>query len=107
MVIELFMEEAMRPQPMVQPQAEALAVQALAWMADDPDLIGRFMAIAGAGPADLRVRAVEPEFLGFVLDFLLSDEVALVAFAAAANIRPDLPMRARVALPGGDLPNWT
>ncbi|HUS52486.1 MAG TPA: DUF3572 domain-containing protein [Thermohalobaculum sp.] len=97
----------MRLEPMVRPQAEALAVQALAWMAGDPELIGRFLAATGAGPADLRVRAAEPEFLGFVLDFLLSDEAALVAFAAAANIRPDLPMRARVALPGGDLPNWT
>jgi hypothetical protein len=92
---------------MGRPQAEALAVQALAWMAGDADLIGRFLATTGAGPADLRVRAAEPEFLGFVLDFLLSDEAALVAFAAAVKIRPDLPMRARSALPGGDLPNWT
>jgi hypothetical protein len=92
---------------MGRPQAEALAVQALAWMASNPDLIGRFLAMTGAGPADLRVRAAEPEFLGFVLDFLLSDEAALVAFAADASIRPDLPMRARIALPGGDLPNWT
>lgn len=97
----------MRPEPMGRPQAEALALRALAWMAGDADLIGRFLATTGAGPDDLRVRAAEPEFLGFVLDFLLSDESALVAFAAAANIRPDQPMRARSALPGGDLPNWT
>jgi hypothetical protein len=94
-------------QPIARPQAEALAVQALAWMAGDPDLIGRFLAVSGAGPADLRSRASEPEFLGFVLDFLLADEAALLAFAAAENIRPELPMRARAALPGGDLPNWT
>ena len=88
-------------------QAEALAVRALAWMAADPDLIGGFLASAGAGPADLRARAAEPEFLGFVLDFLLSNEPALVAFAGAENIPPHLPLRARAALPGGDLPNWT
>jgi hypothetical protein len=80
---------------MGRPQAEALAVQALAWMASNPDLIGRFLAMTGAGPADLRVRAAEPEFLGFVLDFLLSDEAALVAFAADASIRPDLPVTCR------------
>ncbi len=97
----------MRPEPMARPQAEALAVQALVWMAGDADLIGRFLAMSGAGPADLRARAGEPEFLGFVLDFLLSDEAALIAFAAAEQIRPDLPMRARAALPGGALPNWT
>jgi hypothetical protein len=92
---------------MARPQAEALAVQALVWMAGDADLIGRFLAMTGAGPADLRARAGEPEFLGFVLDFLLSDEAALIAFAAAEQIRPDLPMRARAALPGGAVPNWT
>jgi hypothetical protein len=92
---------------MARPQAEALAVQALVWMAGDADLIGRFLAATGAGPADLRARAIEPEFLGFVLDFLLSEEAALVAFALAENIRPELPMRARAALPGGELPHWT
>jgi hypothetical protein len=97
----------MRPEPIGRPQAEALAMQALAWMAGDADLIGRFLATTGAGPAELRARAADPEFLGFVLDFLLSDEAALTAFAAAENIRPDLPMRARAALPGGELPNWT
>ena len=97
----------MRPQAMARPQAEALAVQALVWMAGDADLVGRFLVATGAGPADVRARAAEPEFLGFVLDFLLSDEAALVAFALAENIRPELPMRARAALPGGELPHWT
>ncbi len=97
----------MRPEPMARPQAEALAVQALAWMAGDADLVGRFLAATGAGPTDLRARAAEPDFLGFVLDFLLADEAALVAFAAAEHIRPELPMRARAALPGGALPHWT
>ena len=101
------MDDAMRPEPMARPQAEALAVQALVWMAGDADLVGRFLAMTGAGPGDLRDRAAEPEFLGFVLDFLLADEAALVAFAAAENIRPELPMRARAALPGGALPHWT
>ena len=97
----------MRPQPMARPQAEALAVQALVWMAGDADLVGRFLAATGAEPADLRARAAEPEFLGFVLDFLLADEAALVAFAAAERIPPEAPMRARAALPGGALPHWT
>ena len=101
------MKNGARHDTVAQAQAEALAVRALGWMAADPDLIGGFLASAGAGPADLRARAAEPEFLGFVLDFLLSNETALIAFAGAENIPPDLPMRARAALPGGDLPNWT
>jgi hypothetical protein len=100
-------ENPMRPAPMGRAQAEDLAVRAMAWMASDAELTGRFLATAGAGPEELRARAADPDFLGFVLDFLLADEVALVAFAAAEGIRPEQPMRARAALAGGDLPNWT
>ena len=92
---------------MARPEAEALAARALAWMAEDADMIGRFLAQSGAGPEDLRAQAGEPEFLGFVLDFLLADESALVAFAGADGIRPEFAMRARASLPGGDLPEWT
>lgn len=92
---------------MARAPAEDLAVQALAWIAADSSVAGRFLATAGAAPGDLRDRAADPEFLGFVLDYLLSDEPALVAFAAHAGLGPEAPMRARAALPGGDLPNWT
>jgi hypothetical protein len=87
--------------------AENLAVRALVWMASDADVMGRFLAAAGAGPGDLRRLATEPEFLGFLLDFLLADEPALLAFAAAEGIDPEQPSRARAALPGGDAPAWT
>lgn len=97
----------MRPAPLSQAAAESLAVSAFAWMACDADLMGRFLAAAGAGPEDLRARAADPGFLGFLLDFLLADEAAVLAFAAAEGIHPGLPMRARAALPGGDAPAWT
>ncbi len=87
--------------------AESLAVEALSWLAGEPDALGAFLAAAGAGPAELRARSAEPEFLGFVLDFLLSDEALLIAFCDAAGRRYEAPMRARALLPGGDLPNWT
>jgi hypothetical protein len=82
-------------------------IRALGWIAAQPELAGRFLDAAGASPDELRARAADPEFLGFVLDFLLSDEAALVAFAEDAGITPDRPLRARAALPGGELPNWT
>lgn len=88
-------------------QAESLAIEALSWMAADEDLLMRFFATTGIGADDLRGRAGEPEFLGFVLDFLLSDDDATIAFAEASNRRPEDAMRARAALPGGDVPNWT
>ncbi len=92
---------------MVAGEAEALAARALAWMAGDADLIGGFLAASGAGPAELRASAADPDFLGFVLDHVLADETRLLSFASAEGVRPELVSRARTALPGGDLPNWT
>ena len=87
--------------------AEMLAIRALGWIAADDELAGAFLGASGAAAGDLRERAGDPEFLGFVLDFLLADEAALLAFCEATDTPPDAPMRARAQLPGGDLPNWT
>lgn len=87
--------------------AETLAVEALGWIAGRDELAGAFLAASGAAPEELRERAADPAFLGFVLDFLLGDEDALLDFCEAAGAPPDAPMRARAALPGGDLPHWT
>src|SRR5437773_1706072 len=62
--------------------AEALALHALAFLAEDPERLGRFLALTGIGPADLKARAGEPEFLGGVLDHLLSDERLLLDILA-------------------------
>ncbi len=84
-----------------------MAIGALGWLAGDKEALGSFLGMTGAAPEDLRVRAQEPEFLGFVLDFLLGDERLLFSFCDAGALPYDAPMRARAALPGGDLPNWT
>jgi Protein of unknown function (DUF3572) len=87
--------------------AEEIGIQALQWIAGDPDLCGQFLNYCGASTDDLRVRASEPEFLGFVLDFLLLDDEFVLGFCRQAGLKPEIPMRARAVLPGGDLPNWT
>ncbi len=81
-------------------QAESLALQALTWLASDPDRLGGFMAASGLGPTDLRASAADPQFLAGVLDYLLSDEAALTTFADWAGIEPTEPAIARRALPG-------
>lgn len=93
--------------PLGRDQAETLGLQALGWLAGQEDLAGAFLGASGLSADDLKSRAGDPEFLGFVLDFLLGDEEALLAFCDASDLTPDRPMRARAALPGGDLPHWT
>lgn len=87
--------------------AERVGIQVLGWLAGHDDLLTQFLGMTGISADDLRVRAQEPEFLGFVLDFLLTDDSMVMAFCDDAHMAAELPMQARAALPGGDVPNWT
>ncbi|MEM6621419.1 MAG: DUF3572 domain-containing protein [Pseudomonadota bacterium] len=93
--------------PLAKDAAEVLGLTALGWVAADEHRAGQFFAMAGTNSDEMRARAQDPEYLGFVLDYVLSDEAMLMAFCEAADVPPDRPMRARAGLPGGDLPHWT
>jgi hypothetical protein len=80
--------------------AESLAIQALSFIAAEPDRLGRFLAISGIGPDQIRAAAQEPHFLAGVLDHIASDERLLVAFAAEIGVDPSVVARARTALGG-------
>ncbi|HCX66155.1 DUF3572 domain-containing protein [Parvibaculum sp.] len=92
---------------MTRDEAELLAIRALGHIAADEDLLGDFLALSGLSVDELRSRAGEAEFLGAILDFLLSDEARLLAFCESEELDPRLPGRARVALPGGEQVEWT
>ena len=78
----------------------AIALKLLAYLASDSDQLGRFMALSGLSPDDLRANLADPAFQGGVLDFALSDESLLLAFAANEGLDPASVMRARAKLPG-------
>lgn len=81
-------------------QAETVALQALAFLGEDPQVLGGFLAQTGCGPDEIRERLNDPAFLGGVLDYLLSDEALLLRFCAEHDLPPTVPARARRALPG-------
>lgn len=87
--------------------AELLAAQALGWIAESDDLMGVFLGSSGLSVDDMKSRAGEPEFLASVLDFLMMDDAWVTGFCNANSHPYETPMQARMALPGGDLPNWT
>ncbi|MEM9900227.1 MAG: DUF3572 domain-containing protein [Pseudomonadota bacterium] len=87
--------------------AETLALEALGWLAGQEDLMPTFLGASGASLLDVRRRADDPEFLGAVLDFLTMDDAWISAFCDSTGRAPDAPLRARAALPGGELPHWT
>jgi hypothetical protein len=90
------------------PGSEELAIAALAFIAEEPERLGRFLALSGLGPESLRAAAGQPGFLSGVLDHVLGDENLLLAFAQHAAIAPDDVAHAHRALAGAqwerDLP---
>jgi hypothetical protein len=80
--------------------AGALALKAVMFMAEDDALLSRFVALTGCGLDDFTRRMTDDAFLAAVLDFLLADETAVIAFAEAEGIAPEAPMLARNVLGG-------
>jgi hypothetical protein len=93
--------------PMSQETADTVALQALAWLAGNDDLLPVFMGATGASAEDLRARITEPAFLLSVLDFLMMDDAWVIAFCDDLSISYDVPMQVRNALPGGAPMHWT
>jgi hypothetical protein len=87
--------------------AETIALQALAWLANNEELMPVFLGATGASVDDLSLGARQPAFLASVLDFLVMDDAWLVAFCDEAGLDYEVPMRARMALPGGEQIHWT
>jgi Protein of unknown function (DUF3572) len=80
--------------------AESIAIKGLSFLAGDPERLGRFLAMTGLGPENLREAAASPGFLGSVLAHLAEDESLLLAFAAEAGLRPEHVARAAERLRG-------
>jgi hypothetical protein len=78
-----------------------MAIQALTFLAEEPERLARFLAATGIAPDQIRAAARTEGFLAGVLDHMLGDENLLVAFATSAGIDPAMVGRARSALRGG------
>src|ERR1700684_3253222 len=83
--------------------AEIVAIQALSFVAGDPERLGLFLAESGIGPETLRSSAADPRFLASVLDFVMRDDSTVKAFAAASQLHPTNIAAAHQAL---NDPQW-
>jgi Protein of unknown function (DUF3572) len=69
--------------------AEGIAAQGLAFLADDPERLGRFLAVTGLSPDQIRAQVDTHPFLAAVLEYLVGDESLLLVFAANTSIGPE------------------
>ncbi|WP_454916741.1 DUF3572 domain-containing protein [Xanthobacter sediminis] len=83
--------------------AQEVAVAALAFIAADGERLVRFLAETGLSPATLREAAGRKDFGAGVLEYIMSDEPLLIAFAAAQQLDPRHVVSAYAILsPPGD-----
>ena len=82
--------------------AEIVAIQALSFLASDPERLGQFLTESGIGPQTLRSSAADPKFLAGVLDFIMRDDATVQAFAGVSQLTPEAVAGAREALD----PRW-
>ena len=88
-------------------RAETIGLQALTWLVSNEELLPVFFGASGASGDDLKLRAMDPDFLGSVLEFITMDDAWVTQFCDAHSLSYQTPLRARYALPGADQMNWT
>lgn len=79
-------------------QAELIAIRALGSLASDPERLGRFLAVTGLGPDNLRAAATDSAFLASVLEYIVADESLLVSLAGNLGVAPDSFAKAHALL---------
>ena len=82
--------------------AETIALKALEFLLENEELKTEFLSISGLSAEDITSEFKNPEFLGGVLDFLLQNELALIAFCDKIGIKPEEPLKQRYSLPGAN-----
>jgi hypothetical protein len=81
-------------------EAETIAISILGWLANEPELLGRFLSLTGMSVSTLRQSAEEPGFHLALIDFLMDHERTLMDFCAATGEKPERVARAHRALSG-------
>ena len=80
--------------------AEGIAAQGLAFLAEEPARLVRFLTETGLAPEQIREQAATRAFLAAVLEHLANDESLLLVFAAStavAQIEPCFLLNAGIS----------
>lgn len=80
--------------------AETISIEALAFLADDPSRLARFLTETGISADTLIRQASRPATMQAILDHLMSDESLLLVFAADKARRPEEIAAAQAILTG-------
>ncbi|MBP1805675.1 DUF3572 domain-containing protein [Rubellimicrobium aerolatum] len=87
-------------------RAETIALEALAWIAADEELLPQLAGATGASLEDARDRVADPAFLAGILEFLTMEDRWIRRFCDDRGLAYDEPMTALMTLPGQMRPEW-
>lgn len=82
-------------------EAESIAISGLAFVAQDHELMRRFLDLTGVDADSIRQAAREPGFLAGVLQFIIAHEPTLLRFSADSGVPPEKAVLAIESLPFG------
>ncbi len=77
-----------KPPKLTKTGAEAIAIEALSFLAADPSRLQRFLALSGISLENLRVAAAESGFLAAILDHLASERTPAPRLCRKHRARP-------------------
>ena len=77
---------------------ESVAIEALSFLAADPQRLLRFLNLTGLEPENVRDAARSPGFLAAVLEYVAADEALLVGCAQTMERSPEAIVAAQRAL---------
>jgi len=89
-----------------QESAISLAFKAITFIVADDTLRDRFLALSGLSPDEIRANLPETTFQASILEFLVSHEPDLIAFAKDINETPEQIVKAWRTLGGGVGQEW-
>lgn len=90
----------LKPDRITLDDAEAIALRALGFLADDPQRLSRFLSLTGIDLGQLRTEAKTREFQAAMLEYMLGDESLLLTFCHDAGIEPVAVAPAHALLSG-------
>lgn len=80
--------------------ADETAIAILSWLAGEPELLSRFLALSGTDIESLRGAVGDAGFMAGLVAFLMDHEPTLLAFCAATDTSPEDVVRAHQTLSG-------
>jgi len=83
----------LEPAAKLRPDAARLGELCLMHLAESPDLLQRFMEVAGYDPASLRAAVDSDSLAHGLIDYFASNEALMMAVCANSGISPESFMR--------------